>query len=148
GDVLGLVAPRALMVVNATRDAFQFSVGEAKKSVARAEAVYKLYGVPDRLRHATFESPHDYNQAMREAMYGWMTRWLKGEGSGKPIAEPKHVVESAGDLACYPGGKRPAGFLFPATLAAQEARRMLAAHASGRLDHKEAWEAQALLMRT
>ena len=30
GDVLGLVAPRALMVVSATRDAFQFSVAEAK----------------------------------------------------------------------------------------------------------------------
>src|SRR5262249_61862095 len=36
GDVLSLVAPRALLVVNATRDAYQFSVGEAAKSVARA----------------------------------------------------------------------------------------------------------------
>lgn len=32
--VLALVAPRALMVISATQDAFQFSVGEARKSVA------------------------------------------------------------------------------------------------------------------
>src|SRR5258708_33463669 len=70
GDVLGLVAPRALMVINATKDAFQFSVGEAEKSVAAAKAVYKLYGAEEKVAHETFESPHAYNQAMREAMYG------------------------------------------------------------------------------
>jgi hypothetical protein len=31
-------------------------------------------------------------------MYGWMTRWLKGEGEGKPIPEPKHEVETFEDL--------------------------------------------------
>jgi dienelactone hydrolase len=147
GDVLGLVAPRALMVINATKDAFQFSVGEAKKSLQRAEAVYRLYGVSEKVRHAVFESPHAYNQAMREAMYGWMTRWLKGEGEGRPIAEPKHEVETAEDLACYPGGKRPEGFLFPPTLAAAEARRLLAPFADAKLDHRSAWEARAVLLR-
>src|SRR5262249_18073645 len=43
GDVLGLVAPRALMVVNATRDAFQFSVEQARISLQRARAIYELY---------------------------------------------------------------------------------------------------------
>src|SRR5262245_45816918 len=47
GDVLGLVAPRALLVINATKDAFQFSVGEAKKSLERAKAIFKLYGKDD-----------------------------------------------------------------------------------------------------
>jgi hypothetical protein len=73
GDVLGLVAPRALMVINATKDAFQFSVGEAKKSLERARAIFKLSDAEEKLRHAVFESPHAYNQPMREAMYGWMT---------------------------------------------------------------------------
>ena len=74
GDVLGLVAPRALMVISATKDAFQFSVGEAKKSLERARAIFKLYGKEEKVAHAIFESPHAYNQAMREAMYGWMTK--------------------------------------------------------------------------
>jgi dienelactone hydrolase len=148
GDVLGLVAPRALMVINATEDAFQFSVGEAQKSLARAKEIFKLYGKEEKVKHAVFESPHDYNQAMRETMYGWMTRWLKGEGEGKPIPESKHTIEKPEDIACYPDGKRPATFLFPPAFAAREASRLLAEFTRAKLDHKEAWEAKAGLMRT
>jgi dienelactone hydrolase len=147
GDVLGLVAPRALLVINATKDAFQFSVAEAKKSLERARAIFKLYDKSEKVEHAVFNSEHDYNQAMRETMNGWMTRWLKDEGTGKPIAEPKHDVEKPEDLACFPDGKRPAGFLFPPTFAAAEARRLLAPFSESTLDHKEAWESKAVQMR-
>src|SRR5947209_415293 len=51
GDVLGLVAPRALMVVNASRDAIQFSPPEAEKSVGRAKDIFGLLGAPEKLRH-------------------------------------------------------------------------------------------------
>ena len=44
--VLGLAAPRPLMVVNATRDAIQFSVAEAKKTIAGLEPVFSLFGKP------------------------------------------------------------------------------------------------------
>jgi dienelactone hydrolase len=147
GDVLGLVAPRALMVVNATMDAFQFSVGESNKSLERAKAIFKLYDAEDKVAHPTFESPHAYSQAMREAMYGWMTRWLKGEGDGKPIPEPKHEIENVEDLACYEEGKRPATFVFPCTFAGREAKRQLAAFDSRVRNHKEAWEATAVMLR-
>ena len=112
GEVLGLVAPRSLLVINATMDGIQFSVGEAKKSLAMARAIFKLYG-KDNLAHATFESPHAYNQAMRETMYGWMTRWLKNEGDGKPIPEPKHEVEKEEDLSCFAEGEAAGGFPVP-----------------------------------
>jgi pimeloyl-ACP methyl ester carboxylesterase len=56
-------------------------------------------------------------------------------------------VESAKDLACYPDGKRPADFLFPPTLAAREAKALLAPFADRKLDHAEAWEARAALAR-
>jgi pimeloyl-ACP methyl ester carboxylesterase len=147
GDVLGLVAPRALMVVSATKDSFQFSVAEADKSLDRAKAIFKLYNSDDKVAHPLFESPHAYNQAMREAMYGWMTQWLKGEGDGKPIPEPQHEVETVEDLACYAEGKRPATFVFPTTFAAREAKRLLAAFDGRIRDHKEAWEATAVMLR-
>jgi cephalosporin-C deacetylase-like acetyl esterase len=147
GDVLALVAPRALLVVNATRDAYQFSVGEAKKSIAQARPVFKLLGAGDRLRHAIFESPHAYNQAMREAMYGWMTRWLKGEGEAKPIAEPQHTIESADDLACYPPGKRPQTFLLLPAFAAREARSLLRKWDALKPMHAEDWESTAVHTR-
>src|SRR5262249_20682418 len=147
GDVLGLVAPRALMVINATQDSYQFSVGEAKKSLERAKAIFKLYDKEDRVKHVTFDSPHAYNKPMREAMDGWMTKWLKGEGRGEPIAEPEHQTEKPEDLACYPGGKRPAGFVFPSTFAAREARRLIEAIEKPAANHQEAWEAKAAAMR-
>lgn len=149
GDVLGLVAPRGLMVINATQDAFQFSVGEAKKSLARAEAIFKLYGVPEKVRHTTFESPHAYNQAMREAMYGWMTRWLKDEGKGEPIPEPAHKVETWEDLACFadPKQDRPKGFLLLPEFAGREGRALVKKHSTPP-KHVEDWEARAMLMRS
>jgi hypothetical protein len=125
GNVLGLTAPRGLMVVNATRDAVQFSVAEARKSLAWAKPIFDLYGRPDHLKHATFESPHDYNQAMREAMYGWMTRHLKGTGDGSPIPEPKVTAEDPETLRCFPGTSRPDDFVTIPQFAAAEARRVL-----------------------
>ncbi len=143
--VLSLVAPRALMVVNATRDAFQFSVNEARKSLLAARPVYQLYGCDERLRHAVFESPHDYNQAMREAMYGWMTLHLKGEGDGTPIAEPTIEVEEAETLRCYPGDSRPGNFQTLPQWAAAESRRLLAMRPVP--THAEHWQAEQMMMR-
>jgi dienelactone hydrolase len=148
GDVLALVAPRALLVISATQDAFQFSVGEAAKSMDRARPVFRLYGIPDKLEHAVFESGHDYNQAMRERMYGWMVQWLRNEGEGKPIPEPKHTIETPEDLQCLTEGKRPREFLFPPTFAAREANKLVARFAARKPDHIEDWESTAIAMRT
>ncbi|HEV3144610.1 MAG TPA: hypothetical protein VGZ47_12045, partial [Gemmataceae bacterium] len=149
GDVLGLLAPRALMVINASRDAYQFSPAQAEKSVERAENIFQLLAAGDKITHVVFESGHDYSKPMREAMYGWMTKWLKKEGDGKPIAEPEITPESPEDLACFPNpDDRPKGFLFPPTFAAQEAKALV--DKANRLlpTHAEEWESSAVHMRT
>ena len=109
--VLGLVAPRALMVINATRDGIQFSVAEANKSLAGAEVVFAKVGKPQNVTHVVVDSNHDYNQPMREAMYGWVTLHLKDEGDGSPISEPDLSSINPTKLRCYPEGQRPAGFV-------------------------------------
>jgi dienelactone hydrolase/pimeloyl-ACP methyl ester carboxylesterase len=148
GDVLGLVAPRALLVMNATRDGIQFSPAEAQKSVARAKEIYKLLGEEKKIRHDIFESVHDYNQPMREAMYGWMTLHLKGEGKGEPIAEAAHTVEKPEDLACFPDpNDRPKGFLTPPLFAGKVGREMVAKVDKLAPDHPEMWEATANHLR-
>lgn len=128
GGVLGLVAPRALLVLSATRDAFQFSVDEARRSLAAARPVFSLQGQPDRIEHVSFDSGHAYNQPMREAMYGWMTRHLKREGDGAPVPEPVLEPEPPETLRCYPGTTRPDDYVTIPRLAAREARRLLARH--------------------
>ncbi len=120
--VLALVAPRALMVISATQDAFQFSVGEAQKSVAGAGSIFSLYNRSAALRHVIIESPHDYNQPMREAMYGFMMQHLAGSGDGSPIAEPQITLEEPETLRCYPGDTRPDEWLTLPRFAAREAR--------------------------
>jgi dienelactone hydrolase len=148
GDVLGLVAQRALLVINASRDAPQFSPAEAEKSVARARAIFRLCGAGDKLRHQVFESGHDYNQAMREAMYGWMKRWLADEGDGRSIPEPAFEIEKPEDLRCYPDGRRPKGFLLPPTFALREGRALVAKLTERAPDHAEDWESSAVQMRS
>ncbi len=125
--VLALTAPRALMVMNATKDGVQFSVDEARKSLAQTYPVYNLYRKPGQLEHAIFDSKHDYNKEMREAMYGFMTLHLKGEGKGEPIQEPEFATEKPEDLRCYPGDTRPKDFITIPKFAEQEAKKLLAA---------------------
>jgi pimeloyl-ACP methyl ester carboxylesterase len=103
GDLLGCVAPRALMVISASRDSFHFGPQAAAEALERARPVFELHGAGERLRHTVFDSGHDYSRPMREAMYGWMRRWLKDEGDGSPTPEPEFRTEDPESLRCYPG---------------------------------------------
>ena len=124
GDLLGLSVDRGLMVTNATRDAFQFSVDQAKISLARANHIGTLMGA-FQAKHTIIESPHHYNQPMREAMYGWMTLHLKGISDGSPIAEPSIQPEDPESIRCFPGNSRPRDFLTIPRFAFREGVRLL-----------------------
>ncbi|MDA0835689.1 MAG: prolyl oligopeptidase family serine peptidase [Planctomycetota bacterium] len=141
--ILSLVAPRGLMVTSATMDAYQFSVDEAKKSVAAAKQVFKLFGKENNVAHTIVESPHAYNQPMREAMYGWMTLHLKGEGDGSPIPEPEIAPEEPEVLRCYPGESRPASFITLPQFAADVGKSIL--NHKRLPQHPEEWDAQRLM---
>lgn len=124
GDVLGLAANRGLMITSATRDGIQFSVDEARKSFARVQAITSLY--KDAIvRHTIIDSEHNYNRPMREAMYGWMSMHLKGQGDGSPIAEPEIQTEDPEELRCFPGESRPDDYMTIPRFALAEARRLI-----------------------
>ncbi len=133
GNVLGLAAGRGLMVTSATQDAFQFSVDQAKISVMRARQITKLDPAAKALAvaHTIIQSPHHYNQPMREAMYGWMTLHLKGEGDGGPIAEPEIVTEDPETLRCYPGDTRPDDYITLPKFVAAESKQLLLVRRDG-----------------
>jgi pimeloyl-ACP methyl ester carboxylesterase len=139
--LLALVAPRALMVISATKDAIQFSVGEAQKSVAAAQQVFRLHGKAGSISHDLFESPHDYGKTMREAMYGWMTLHLKGEGQGNPIPEPALQLEDPETLRCFPAETRPDDFITLPKFAAEQGRRLVTKWKAEKLAHREHWDA-------
>ncbi|MFN0056428.1 MAG: alpha/beta hydrolase family protein [Planctomycetales bacterium] len=145
--LLAMVAPRALMVINATKDAFQFSVGEAQKSIAPAQHVFRLHDQAGRISHDIFESGHDYGKEMREAMYGWMTLHLKGEGKGNPIPELPLTPEDPETLRCFPGQSRPDDFVTLPRFAAAQADRIIAEHNRERPTHSEHWKNTSMRVR-
>ncbi|MBL8815839.1 MAG: prolyl oligopeptidase family serine peptidase [Planctomyces sp.] len=124
GNVLGLASGRGLMVTSATEDAYQFSVDQARVSVTRATEISRLIGGTE-VRHTIIESPHHYNEPMREAMYGWMTLHLKGEGDGSPIPEPEIQPEDPEVIRCFPRDTRPDDYVTLPRFAAREANRIL-----------------------
>lgn len=143
GDLLALMAPRALLVINATRDARQFSVEEAAKSVAYASGRFEELGAADRLRHLAVEAGHSYNQPMREAMYGWLDRWLRDRGDGSPVAEPEVQTEDPETIRCYPEGvARPKTIVTIPEFTHREGLARLAEHREAP-DHSQAWEAES-----
>lgn len=146
GELLGLVAPRPLLVMNASHDGPQFSIIEAAKSIAIAREIYRLYGCQQRLRHAVFEDRHGYSRQMRETLYGWLNRWLRGAESDDPVAEPDYTEEPKEALRCFPDGKRFAGFLTQSQFVAGKWRELLQRRQEP--DHKEAWEAEKLVLTT
>lgn len=145
--LLAMVAPRALMVINATKDGIQFSVGEAQQSIAKAQHVFRLYSLAGKVAHAIFESVHDYGKEMREAMYGWMTLHLKGEGKGNPIPEPALKVEDPETLRCWPGESRPDNFVTLPRFAAAAAAKLIDEHNRENPQHNEHWDNAAMRMR-
>ncbi len=148
GDLLACVAPRALLVISASRDAFQFSAPEAAKSVAHARQRFRLLGHDDKIRHITIDSGHDYNQPMRETMYGWVEKWLGGRGDGGPVPEPGLTLEEIAALRCYPDGpSRPGTIVTIPEFALREGRAKLAALPAAP-DHPERWDAESRRMRT
>jgi len=84
---------------------------------------------------------------MREAMYGWMTRWLKNEGKGQPIPEPRHEIDKPEDLSCFPDGKRPAGFMLPPLFSGSVGQRLVEQASKLAPDHIENWESTAAAKR-
>ena len=145
GAILGMTAPRGLMVVNVTKDGVQFSIPQAKKSLAFAASVYKVYEKPENVRHTTFDWHHDYSQAMREALYGWLEKNLKGKGDGSPIPDPPMKTEDPESLRCYPGDTRPAEWVTIPKFAAAEGNRLLAARQISK--DADAWRAESAKLR-
>lgn len=144
GDLLAMTAPRALMVISATRDSLQFSVGEARKSADYARERYRLLGRPDNLRHVAVEAGHSYNQPMREALYGWLDKHLRDRGEGSPIPEPELKIEDPETLRCYRDAEsRPKTIVTIPQFARSQGQARLAALPAVP-DHRERWNAESI----
>ncbi len=79
-EVLGVLAPRPVLIVAPLRDA-NFDVEGVRDCVRAAMPVYELLGHPEHLRALYPDAEHDFPAAERETACVWFDRYLNG---GRP----------------------------------------------------------------
>ncbi len=106
--ILALIAPRALKICNALLDDNpSFYPAQMLRSFVAARPVYQALGADERLTYQVFNLPHGYWPEVREALYGWFDRWLKGVGDGSPQPQKPVRTLPMERLMCFRKGKRP-----------------------------------------
>jgi len=106
--VLGLIAPRPLLILNALHDSSPAFRPEAVKYTAQVlEKIYALHGKREQFDHRIIDQTHGYWPEMLEVATGWLQYWLQGKGPATAVKLPSHpAVENEVQL-CYPKGTRP-----------------------------------------
>ena len=100
-DYLGLRAPKPTLVLSSTRDFFdQHGTWETFRE---ATQTYGKLGHPERVAIVEVDEPHGYNKAHREAMTGWMRRWLVGKDDAPAERDEAIVADAA--LQCTRTGQ-------------------------------------------
>jgi dienelactone hydrolase len=103
-EIASLMAPRPMMMVSATGD---WTKNTMTSEYPAVRAIYRLFGAEDRITAVQMDAPHNYNQASREAVYGWFAHSLLGRAETGPIRERSGGVAPINDLLVYFAYQRP-----------------------------------------
>ncbi len=103
-EIAATIAPRPLLMISATGD---WTAETLEVEYPAVRALYALVGAEDRVSAVRFTAEHNYNKDSREAMYGWMARWLKGAPSADRIPEPSFSPDALPDLLVFHGRSLP-----------------------------------------
>jgi hypothetical protein len=110
--IIGMVAPRALKLINHTGDQNQaFQPKEMIRTCQSAKPVFEFMGAGENLSYKLFDLPHGYYREDREEMLAWFNKHLKGNGNGAPIVIPSSDTISCLDLMTYKPEKRDSSVL-------------------------------------
>ncbi|MFN0168114.1 MAG: alpha/beta hydrolase family protein [Bryobacteraceae bacterium] len=109
-DLLEMAAPRPWLIL-ATEGDF-FTPDGARLVYDEVRRWYGLYGAGDRVRFFVGPGPHGTPVETREAIYGWMIRWLKdGDGDSREGGVPLYgdrdlQVTASGQVQDEPGSRK------------------------------------------
>ena len=74
-DFSALIAPRALLVINGSRDQL-FAPDGVKRAFDKIARCYAKAGVPERQRCSLYDAPHQFNGEMQAEAWQWLARWV------------------------------------------------------------------------
>jgi len=93
-DILAIRAPAPIMLIGATDDP-EFPPEGHRKTFAKLQAVYRSKKSESKIRLELFESKHDYNRRMREAMVAFFREHLLGEPKREHVPEKRPLTDGA-----------------------------------------------------
>lgn len=111
--VLGLIAPRPLLIINALHDQPAFGYEAMTTTCRQVQEIYAQHEASACFDYRLLDMEHGYHGGPLRAMLGWMKRWLKGEHNPDPgLPDWTPVPEEM--LFCYPPGQRPSSCCYRA----------------------------------
>jgi hypothetical protein len=125
-EIAATIAPRPLLMVSATGD---WTNETLEREYPAVRAIYGLLGAADRVRAVRFTAEHNYNKDSRQAMYGWMARWLQHAPDDHPREEIAFTADPLNDLLVFHHRPLPPDAVTATQLTAQwiaAAKRQLA----------------------
>ncbi len=106
-DFVTAFAPKPYLICSTDEDFFPLS--GARKTYQEARRMWALLGAPERIEWFHEPGGHGMPQATREAIYGWMKRWL-ADGPPGPAPEPPIRTEYEQALNVTPTGQLATSF--------------------------------------
>jgi cephalosporin-C deacetylase-like acetyl esterase len=104
-DVDALIAPRPLLMIEATGDPRGGVLAKQKRHQVVSH-LYDISEVKDRTRFLITEEPHGYGEQIRRAAYGWLSQWLIGTpAAAGSFEEERMPLESEAVLTCTTTGQ-------------------------------------------
>jgi BAAT / Acyl-CoA thioester hydrolase C terminal len=97
-EIAATIAPRPLLMVSATGD---WTANTLEAEYPAVRAFYSLLDAPDQVSAVRFKAEHNYNKESREAMYGWLARWMKGAAADVQVRERSFTADSPADLLVF-----------------------------------------------
>ncbi|MCC7490798.1 MAG: dienelactone hydrolase family protein [Fimbriimonadaceae bacterium] len=74
-DIVGLAAPRALLVINGSQDGL-FDPAGVQHAFAKLQRIWTKAGAPDKIACRLYDAPHEFNAAMQTAAWAWLRQHL------------------------------------------------------------------------
>lgn len=105
--LVALIAPRAYMMCNVLEDNDSFCIREMMRTYKEARKVFRACGADNQLTYRTFPGRHGFWPEILEAVLGFLTYHLKGEGSMMPMEIPQWNALPEKDVMVWEAGKQP-----------------------------------------
>jgi len=101
-DLITAFAPKPYLIASTEEDFFP--IAGARRTFQESQRIYGLFDAGEKISWVVGPGGHGMPKMLREAIYGWMNRWLKGGAPG-PLPEPKFQTEFEETLYCTPTGQ-------------------------------------------